>query len=148
MMIGNFDYVNGRVIPVMVEFNARLVRDILEGGDRLWDHVLEGTVPRYEIKSLPPENASTKPALSEAERERVDELERKAVTAKLLADRFTEIVNACQKEIRSLHEGHVTRGVKAADVGLSLYSLTVNETPRADAVERLIASGKISRDDR
>lgn len=146
LMIGNFDYLQGRVIPVVVDFHPRLARDLLEGGDRLWEHILTGSMPSYLTQVAVKAPQAPRP-LSEDEQQRIQQLEAKAITAKLFADRLTEIVSACQKEIRKIHEGRLAPGMKAADVGLKFYNLNLSEQPRMDVVQHLIDTGKVKHDE-
>jgi hypothetical protein len=47
--VASFDYENGVVVPVEVPFCQTIMDAVLEGGDEVWNHVLNGTYPPYRI---------------------------------------------------------------------------------------------------
>jgi hypothetical protein len=82
-LVGSFDYANGKVNPVEVPFDETIMNAVLEGGDEIWGHVLEGTYPDYpDYKVIEKSSVEYTPE----ELAQIEHLEEECLRYKLIAE--------------------------------------------------------------
>lgn len=91
-IVASFDYAKGEVVPVEVPYDQEVMDAVLDGGDEIWNHVLNGTHP--ELNQFNAEDNE----YSEEQAGQIAILEEEFIRYKLLADAAT----GKQKELAAL----------------------------------------------
>jgi hypothetical protein len=97
LLIVYYDYAAAEVTPIQVPWDGAILRAVVSGGDKAWNHLLG----HREINFLPEADAGQPEALLPEEETRVIELERRIVAYKLMADhlykRYRSLTVDCEK---------------------------------------------------
>lgn len=49
MILGVYDFAQGRVLPFQIQYDENLSRDLLDGGNAFWKMIVRGEMPKFEV---------------------------------------------------------------------------------------------------
>lgn len=52
MVLGVYDFAQGRVLPFLIEYDENLSRDMLAGGDAFWKMILRGEMKKFSVDPM------------------------------------------------------------------------------------------------
>ena len=97
LLVVYYDYVAAEVTPIQVPWDGAILRAVVSGGDKAWDHVLGRRELNFSLEA----EAGQPETLLPEEEVRVVELERQIVAHKLMADqlykRYRSLTLDCEK---------------------------------------------------
>jgi hypothetical protein len=137
LLIASFDYPNGVVDPVEVEFDPAIMSAVLDGGDEIWNHVLNGTFPE---KSFSKKEDVT---YSKAEKSTIGELEETFIRKKLLADMASDEFKKTHAILGKALTQNNNTALKGQKVPMEILSLTVREKADDKKLLKMISESRL-----
>lgn len=150
MVLGVYDFTQGRVLPFLIEYNEVLSHDLLAGGDAFWKMILRGEMPqfavdpqrgKYEYGKIQNDLEVTEADAAEISRLCAAYLDRRAN----LDDLKTECDELSVK-IKSLMRRYAMGNTLPKGLNIQGISPVFTSAPNGDRVAELVSRGIISPD--
>lgn len=141
LIICYFDYDNGTVRPIEVPFDAKLMQAVVEGGDEVWEHVLNGTYP--EILSAQKESID----FDEDKMGKIYQIEKEVISLNLLSCAAKECAQDKQKELANILSDNGRVSLKDIKPPLKTLSTTVRCSVSEEEIALMLSSSSIKEED-
>lgn len=148
MILGVYDFSQGRVLPFQIKHDANLSRDLLTGGNAFWDMIVRGQVPRLEVDPRKGEFEYGK-IENDLEVNSEDALELEKLEAAYIdrRSRFDELKTECDEisvSIKTILGKYSIGNTLPKALSFSGISPRFTSEPNSEKVAALVSSGVIS----
>jgi hypothetical protein len=137
MLIAQFDYPNGCMDVVEIEYDPRIMQAVLDGGDEIWAHVLNGTFPEntfFQNEDL---------EFSDEKLMEIKKAEDLFIRQKIIADSATSAMNNAKSTLSSLLTGDGNHLVKGQKLPVDILSVSARESVHEDRLSKMISESHI-----
>lgn len=134
MLMVSYDWEQHSILPLAVPANKQITDALYRGGDLLWSHICNGTLPAREHFS------AAAPPLAAARQQKVATLEEKLFKLNALTDALNTQKTEAAAQLNNLL-AHVSdlQNRSPESIGLTVLSLDVQRNVDSEAVTRLLA---------
>jgi hypothetical protein len=148
MVLGVYDFSQGRVLPFQIRHDENLSRDLLAGGNAFWSMIVKGHMPRFEVDPRKGDYEYGKVQNDlEVSPDDLLELERLESTYVDRRSRFDEIKAECDElsvTIRTILGKYSIGNTLPGGLSFSGISPRFTSEPNGEKVSALVSNGVIS----
>lgn len=137
MLIAQFDYPNGCMDVVEIEFDPQIMQAVLDGGDEIWAHVLSGTFPENTFFQKEDLDFSDE-ALME-----IKTAEDLFIRHKIIADSAKQAMDKTKDSLTSLLTGDGNHLVKGQKLPVDVLSVSARESVHENRLSQMISESHL-----
>ena len=138
LLICYFDYPSGEVVPIEVPFDPEIMQAVKEGGDIIWQHVLDGSYP-----DITPRERSKK-EIPEEIKEQIQSLEEELVQANIYSCAAKDIYQNKQQELNNILKTYCgEEPLKEQSIPLQIMSSTVKCDLDHEELQQLVKNTQV-----
>jgi hypothetical protein len=148
MVLGVYDFSQGRVLPFQIQYNEDLSRDLLDGGNAFWKMIVRGEMPRFEVdpKKGDYEYGKLQNDLDVAPEDvlELEKLEASYIEKRARYDEFKAESDEISVMIRTILGRYAVGNTLPKCLSFSGISPRFTSEPNAEKVAELVSTGVIS----
>lgn len=137
MLIAQFDYPNGSVDAVEIAFDPMIMQAVLNGGDEIWNHILNGTFPEASF--------SKKEDLeySEEEQAEIHSLEDLFIRQKLISDSADAELSKTKIKLTDILTQKGTALIKNQKMPIEILTISTREKIKEPDLLKIISQARL-----
>jgi hypothetical protein len=137
MLIAQFDYPNGCMDVVEIEYDPQIMQAVLDGGDEIWNHVLNGTFPEFEPTQ------SEDLDFSDTVVSEIQKFEDLFIRNKIISDSAKQSMDKIKNSLTSLLTADGKKFVKGQKLPVDILSVSARETVNEAVISQMISESHL-----